>query len=668
MQGLGCTAITSLIICVNSQILFYEEKYCFVNPFYHFLKGPRAMQLGSVDIKLHTKETKAIKRKQKYQKFAQKVEDQLKSQMQSPLEDSSSGEDADDVNDPSVLYETPTCSQVQSPRDDGTIALTLPKKELLSKTADVATRCGISHRAHVALTAKLVKVGGGELAATTLSVSTSHRHRRKATQEAATTIREKFYSLMPKHLVVHWDGKVIKYAHGTDDRLAIIVSNPCNPPLPDQFLAAPCIPNSTGQTMANAILDTLQQWHIPKEVVIGTCWDTTASNTGCHEGSATLFDQAMEKASLWLACRHHIGELHIKHADSTRATTKGPTDPLFEKFREVFDNLPQNHLKLWDGAGDNSRPFTWLRNQSNEVLIWGTEQLLAGTFPREDYRELLELTVHYLGGEVMRPRVNGPPQPGFRMRRPGALHHARFMAKGLYILKIAMLSDVLPQDVLPANKHAGITRMAQFIVLFYTRYYLMARLPTAAPQQDLTLWKSMGMYQMYDRQLSVSVKASIKRHQWYLTEQLVVFCLFDKDISNAEKAAVSAALRAQRRPPHFELGRPTFPNNRLYRGEPTLASFVGPNSYLAFELLGNDSAWLALDPMQWEADQRFLHMAEVIRSISVVNDTAERCVKAVQEFANSAQDGDYRGDIILVSNSHRFKIPSFSKNEMEENI
>ena len=89
---------------------------------------------------------------------------------------------------------------------------------------------------------------------------------------------------------------------------------------------------------------------------------------------------------------------------------------------------------------------------------------------------------------------------------------------------------------------------------------------------------------------------------------------------------------------------------------------------MAFELLGNDSAWLALDPMQWEADQRFLHMAEVIRSISVVNDTAERCVKAVQEFANSAQDGDYRGDIILVSNSHRFKIPSFSKNEMEENI
>lgn len=67
------------------------------------------------------------------------------------------------------------------------------------------------------------------------------------------------------------------------------------------------------------------------------------------------------------------------------------------------------------------------------------------------------------------------------------------MAKRLYILKIAMLFDVLPQDVLPANKHAGITRMAQFVVLFYTRYYLMARLPTAASQQDLTVWKSMRM-------------------------------------------------------------------------------------------------------------------------------------------------------------------------------
>ena len=61
-------------------------------------------------------------------------------------------------------------------------------------------------------------------------------------------------------------------------------------------------------------------------------------------------------------------------------------------------------------------------------------------------------------------------------------------------------------------------------------------------------------------------------------------------------------------------------------------------------------------------------MAEIIHSLSVVNDTAERCVKNVQDFANAARDGTHRERIILVANSHRVKIPSFTKNEMEENI
>ena len=85
------------------------------------------------------------------------------------------------------------------------------------------------------------------------------------------------------------------------------------------------------------------------------------------------------------------------------------------------------------------------------------------------------------------------------------------------------------------------------------------------------------------------MKASIKRHQWYLTEQMVVYCLFDNELHNDEKAAVSAALLASQQPNPFPTGKPQFPNNRLYRGTPTLAHIVGPNTYLAFQLLGIDS-------------------------------------------------------------------------------
>ena len=57
-----------------------------------------------------------------------------------------------------------------------------------------------------------------------------------------------------------------------------------------------------------------------------------------------------------------------------------------------------------------------------------------------------------------------------------------------------------------------------------------------------------------------------------------------------------------------------------------------------------------------------------MHSLSVVKDTAEHCVKAIQDFANAARDGMHRGGIILVSSSHCMKIPTFSKNEMEENL
>ena len=59
-------------------------------------------------------------------------------------------------------------------------------------------------------------------------------------------------------------------------------------------------------------------------------------------------------------------------------------------------------------------------------------------------------------------------------------------------------------------------------------------------------------------------------------------------------------------------------------------------------------------------------MKDLISSLSVVNDTAGRGVKDVQDYANASRDGNYREQIVLVSNSYRSRIPKFFKNEMEE--
>lgn len=110
------------------------------------------------------------------------------------------------------------------PHPDDKITIQLSRKTLFKESAEVAARCGISNRKHAALTAKIVKMGGGSLEDITLSTSSAWRQRSKGVDEGASAIKEKFISDHYQMVVLHWDGKIIKYETGTvDDRLCIKV-------------------------------------------------------------------------------------------------------------------------------------------------------------------------------------------------------------------------------------------------------------------------------------------------------------------------------------------------------------------------------------------------------------------------------------------------------------
>lgn len=78
--------------------------------------------------------------------------------------------------------------------------------------------------------------------------------------------------------------------------------------------------------------------------------------------------------------------------------------------------------------------------------------------------------------------------------------------------------------------------------------------------------------------------------------------------------------------------------------------------------------WLVTPAAQWDTNPDYTRMKEIVTNLSVVNDAAERGVKDIQDYANVARDGSCRERMILISNSHRIKIPSFLKNEMEEHL
>lgn len=218
---------------------------------------------------------------------------------------------------------------------DETVTLHIPKGELLKATSDASVRCKLSHRQAVAVTASIVKAGGGSLNDVTLSKSSSHRHRKSEINDSYEQILASFKASTPQYIVLHWDAKQVKYAHHkrTEERLAIVASLPGDQ-RPAQFLGAPQLPDGSGASIKVAVQATIQEWGIPASHVIGLSWDTTSSNTGSVKGSSLLVERELGGARLWLACRHHIGELHVKHVDHE---ISGATTGKFHGFNN--DNL-----------------------------------------------------------------------------------------------------------------------------------------------------------------------------------------------------------------------------------------------------------------------------------------------------------------------------------------
>ncbi|KAJ8404560.1 hypothetical protein AAFF_G00338270 [Aldrovandia affinis] len=113
---------------------------------------------------------------------------------------------------------------------------------------------------------------------------------------------------------------------------------------------------------------------------------------------------------------------------------------------------------------------------------WFQSTLINHKGLRDDYRELLELTVIFLG--------QVPPR-GVRFLAPGPMHHARWMSKAIYALKVWMFRS---QFKLTAREEKGLQQIAVFVSRLYTKAWTLAPEAAAAPRHDLQLLKDMTTY------------------------------------------------------------------------------------------------------------------------------------------------------------------------------
>lgn len=310
--------------------------------------------------------------------------------------------------------------------------------------------------------------------------------------------------------------------------------------------------------------------------------------------------------------------------------------------------------QVWPSLKTSTNDIVTLKaNEASQQLFDKREELVAlfvhhltEKHPRDDYRELLELSVIILGG--MPPR-------GIHLIRPGALHRARWMAKIIYTLKIWLLKD---QFKLTAREKSGLQRFINFVLLSYITMWFCASQATKAPANDLRFFQSLSAYSTIDKPLSEAVTSVFSRHLWYLSEHLVALALFDPETpSDILEEMVAVMISTEDQEEQGELSKKA-KITVSSAAEKRLVDFVSSQSAVLLDRLGCGRGFLRVPPSDWHTNSAFLLGRRRAKALSVTNDRAERALALLQNYnLNLTKNESQQQFLLQLIEMHRKEHP-----------
>jgi hypothetical protein len=592
--------------------------------------------MSSVDTVLSRKEEKRYekvsKEQERLERSISKAENLDKEVAM--LEDSSStSDDDDDSYSCKGAGNTLESSPVSPPAKRGRRAVITPE------LAAALDRHKVSSRSTVMVVGEAAKSLGQDVSSLTLNKSSIQRQREQFRTEFATSVRQNFQPNAA--LVVHWDGKLLADLTGRDmvDRLPILVSS-CGGG--SQLLSVPKLPAGTGAAQAHAVFEALNEWQIADNVE-GLCFDTTSSNTGHKSGACVILEQLLGRGLLHFACRHHIIELIAGSAfAAVMGASSAPDVLIFKRFQGKWQFVNQAEF---EDSSTNQLTADAVADVKEDLGTFLT-LALAKDQTRDDYRELLEITLIFLG--ITPPR-------GIRFVAPGAMHQARWMSKIIYTFKIWMFRK---QFSLTAREEKGLRELCIFFARVYVKAWYTAPLPTAVPNNDLQLLKSLLAYSSVNAAISKAASRKLADHLWYLSQKLVGLALFDSSVCCEIKDKMVTAMD--------KVDGENDPPKRVKLNEvssaevenKSVADFVTKNTKSVFTKLRLPQTFLQLPASQWAENRDYQAAAAIAHTVAVVNDHAERGVALIQQFSGSLTKNEEQLQFLLqVVSENRKRYP-----------
>ena len=258
----------------------------------------------------------------------------------------------------------------------------------------------------------------------------------------------------------------------------------------------------------------------------------------------------------------------------------------------------------------------WVTNGTKETL-------------RDDYNELATLALLFLGGAT-----NDNEQTAAIIYTPGALNRARWMAKCIYTIKIALFrAQLMELKIYTASKLTQIDHLAIFLSLFYAPAWLMCTSSVEAPNNDLMPIKLLEKTEFsisrnatkWPEGFALFVSKSREKflnHAWYLSERLVMLSLFSNHVPTSEKQKMVRSLMA------YKIDDPKNSQLMLFYEifqSKSLKDFIGKTNWTIFNLLNIDTEFLKIPVSRWDATYRYCNAKKMQKNLSV-NDAVNVCL------------------------------------------
>ena len=533
----------------------------------------------------------------------------------SPSASPSSSSTPLDPSDPDFVV-----SERKKPKKTNECTITLNNEKWI-RDLNLQARRGIASNADIfRFCAATIQSGGGDLAEFSLSEEWIRLARTAHDIETANIIKGNF--IFPVFLEIHFDGKIRKQWGQKNNFLALCVTGKGMEK--EKVLGDIPIARGTGKNMASAVLQMLNDWGVADRV-IALCFDTTSSNTGTNQGANVFIEQGLGVQLLWCACFHHILDILAELAVEVKlGPSSGPREKYFARFESNFNSLTEEEKETIRVDAPNHIGIVAAEDGITRQFLDATRSFFsqfmaeARPFQRGDYLEFARLIMFLTG---MTPELKWS-------ERVGAIHHARWMGAAIYILKMVICGE---DRVQMGQKQAkGLLDLAYFILCIFGRYWFAAPVAADAPFLTLTLWNDLRAWASHDPALSAALLRALDRHTWYLSGRSIVLALFSKLVDDASKGRIaSALLKPENEPGDVPPGKPGLPP---ITPDSVLEDFVNSESWLLFQMVKVQPTFLGLPVDQWENDTSFLQLRNIVTSLRVVNDAAERAVKFGADF------------------------------------